>query len=112
DLEMFSRGGLAVLEAIEAQGYDTLNRRPAIGKVKQAGLLGRVLLGQIFSRKPGPAIPRRAGTRPLPPGDAGHAQVGSSDTASLADLAHSYAACWNLAREAHSNFYYAFFLLP
>src|SRR5262249_41400533 len=39
DLEMFSRGGLAVLDAIEAQGYDTLNRRPAISKVKQARLL-------------------------------------------------------------------------
>src|SRR5262249_21584194 len=29
DLEMFSRGGMAVLDAIEAQGYDTLNHRPS-----------------------------------------------------------------------------------
>src|ERR1700751_224650 len=49
DLEMFSRGGIAVLDAIERQGYDTLNRRPAIGKVKQAALLSRVLASQLFS---------------------------------------------------------------
>ena len=89
DLEMFSRGGLAVLDAIEAQGYDTLNRRPAIGKVKQVGLLGRVLLGQIFSRKRGPAMSGTAGTLPLPSGNAGHARVGAADTASGADLTHS-----------------------
>src|SRR5215470_8835803 len=36
DLEMFSRGGLAVLDAIESQGYDTLNHRLSISKAKQA----------------------------------------------------------------------------
>ena len=25
DIEMFSRGGLAILDAIESSGYDTLN---------------------------------------------------------------------------------------
>src|SRR5580765_3086358 len=40
DLEMFSRGGLAVLDAIESQGYDTLHQRPSISKGKQARLLG------------------------------------------------------------------------
>src|SRR5262249_273406 len=33
-------------------------------------------------------------------------------TSNAVDLAHSYGACWNLAWQAHSNFYYAFFLLP
>ncbi len=28
DLEMFSRGGMAVLDAIEEMGYDTLHERP------------------------------------------------------------------------------------
>src|SRR6266566_1097105 len=51
DLEMFSRGGMAVLDAIAASGYDTLNYRPAISKAKQASLLGRVLLSQLFSAK-------------------------------------------------------------
>src|ERR1700756_5094111 len=44
DLEMFSRGGLAVLDAIESAGYDTLHHRPSIGKGTQARLLGRALV--------------------------------------------------------------------
>src|SRR5437899_3680701 len=47
DLEMFSRGGLAVLEAIESIGYDTLHKRPAISKLKQASLLGRTLIKNL-----------------------------------------------------------------
>src|SRR5262249_51212713 len=50
DLEMFSRGGLAVLDAIEAQGFDTLHQRPSIGKGKQAGLLGRTLLAHLAAK--------------------------------------------------------------
>src|SRR5271165_983851 len=48
DLDMFGRGGLAILDAIEAQGYDTLNARPAISKGKQARLLGRAVVTRIF----------------------------------------------------------------
>src|ERR1700674_826474 len=44
DLELFSKGGLAVLDAIEAIGYDTLHRRPSISKGKQVRLLGRALV--------------------------------------------------------------------
>src|SRR5258707_3273785 len=47
DLEMFSRGGVAVLDAIEAMGYDTLHHRPAVSKLKQAGLLGRALVAHL-----------------------------------------------------------------
>src|SRR5258707_2970128 len=50
DLEMFSRGGLAVLDAIEAQGYDTLHQRPSIGKGRQARLLGRTLLSHLATK--------------------------------------------------------------
>src|SRR6202795_4722546 len=60
DLEMFTRGGLAVLDAIESSGYDTLHHRPAIGKGKQARLLGRALVTHLVSRVPktaGPASP-------------------------------------------------------
>src|SRR5271165_5925872 len=39
DLAMFSRGGLAVLDAIEETCYDTLHRRPAVSKAKQVSLL-------------------------------------------------------------------------
>src|SRR5437870_7579170 len=47
DVQMFSRGGLAVLDAIEAIGYDTLHRRPAVNKMKQAALLGRALVAHL-----------------------------------------------------------------
>ena len=47
DIELFSRGGLAVLDAIESSGYDTLHRRPAISRAKQIRLLGRALAGSV-----------------------------------------------------------------
>jgi squalene synthase HpnC len=48
DIELFSRGGLEVLKAIEAMGYNTLQHRPAIGRATQARLLGRALLARLF----------------------------------------------------------------
>jgi phytoene/squalene synthetase len=39
DLELFSRGGMRVLEKIEQQNYDVLARRPAISKFERAQLL-------------------------------------------------------------------------
>src|SRR4029077_8750320 len=52
DLEMFTRGGLAVLDAIESMGYDTLHNRPAVSKFKQATLLGRALVAHLASGNP------------------------------------------------------------
>lgn len=49
DIELFSRGGLAVLEAIEAIGYDTLQHRPALTRSTQARLLGRALISRLFA---------------------------------------------------------------
>ena len=93
DLEMFSRGGIAVLDAIEASGYNTLHHRPSIGKAKQARLLGRALVTHLVARDP-----------KHPAG----AQEPSADHL----LAQSYEECHRIARSSHSNFYYAFFLLP
>ncbi len=39
DLELFSRGGLKVLEKIEQQGYDVLARRPVISRLERVSLL-------------------------------------------------------------------------
>lgn len=50
DLDLFSRGGLRVLEKIERQGYDVLSRRPAISKVERVGLLLGAVTRQAFSR--------------------------------------------------------------
>lgn len=47
DVELFTRGGRAVLDAIESIGYDTLNRRPALDRRLQARLLGRAMVSRI-----------------------------------------------------------------
>jgi len=47
DVELFTRGGCAVLDAIETMGYDTLNRRPALDRRVQARLLGRAVISRI-----------------------------------------------------------------
>lgn len=49
DLELFSRGGLKVLEKIEQQGYNVLRARPAISKVERAGLLLGAITRRAFS---------------------------------------------------------------
>lgn len=41
DILLFSRGGMAVLEAIEQQGYDVLVRRPVISRWKKLRLILR-----------------------------------------------------------------------
>src|SRR6266478_4976276 len=43
DIELFSRGGLAVLDAIELIGYNTLQQRPSLTGVTKLKLLGRAL---------------------------------------------------------------------
>jgi squalene synthase HpnC len=50
DLELFSRGGLRVLEKIERQDYDVLRSRPAISKVERVGLLLGAITRRAFSR--------------------------------------------------------------
>ena len=43
DIDLFSRGGLRVLDKIAAQNYDVLSRRPAISKAERV----RLLLGSL-----------------------------------------------------------------
>ena len=50
ELALFSRGGLAVLEAIEAQGYDTLVRRPTVSDRAKRRLIATTLLGLAARR--------------------------------------------------------------
>jgi len=102
DLEMFSRGGLAVLDAIEAMGYDTLHHRPAVSKAKQVQLLGRTLLTRLTgndAKTEAESSQRLATIMPHPA------------AANLGRLSESYEQCHRVARASHSNFYYAFFLL-
>ena len=52
DLDLFSRGGLEILRAIERSNYDVLSARPAIAKTTRLALLLRALCGKAlpFSR--------------------------------------------------------------
>jgi squalene synthase HpnC len=50
DLELFSRGGMCILDKIEKQGYDVLTRRPRISKVERVGLLLSVIARAPFLR--------------------------------------------------------------
>ncbi len=50
DLELFSRGGLKVLEKIERQNYDVLAARPSVSKIERVGLLLSAITRRAFSR--------------------------------------------------------------
>lgn len=48
DLELFTRGGQAILDAIERQKFDVLSRRPTISKQRKASLAIRALMGKLI----------------------------------------------------------------
>ena len=48
DLDLFSRGGLEILRAIERADYDVLSTRPAIGKRTKLGLALRAVSGKML----------------------------------------------------------------
>jgi len=50
DIDLFSRGGLAILDRIEARGFDVLSSRPALTRWTKIGLLGRALVGLGLAR--------------------------------------------------------------
>jgi squalene synthase HpnC len=49
DLELFSRGGMRILDKIEQQGYDVLSRRPKISKLERVSLLIGTLARVAFA---------------------------------------------------------------
>lgn len=51
DLELFSRGGLEILRAIERQGYAVLGNRPVISKPRKLALVVRAALGKLLGGK-------------------------------------------------------------
>lgn len=46
DVALFSRGGLAILDKIEEQGFDTLSARPTLAKREKLGLFFSTLLSR------------------------------------------------------------------
>lgn len=51
DIELFSRGGQEILNAIEAQGYNVLGNRPAISQSRKLGLVARAAWGKFLRGK-------------------------------------------------------------
>lgn len=47
DIELFTRGGQEILNAIEQQAYDVLARRPVVAHRRKLGLLLRAVLGRL-----------------------------------------------------------------
>jgi squalene synthase HpnC len=113
DIEMFSRGGLAVLDAIESSGYDTLNRRPALTKWTQIRLLTRALAGRAVSneRDEHPITREEISQQPRNESATLVKNVASAEAETIT-VRDSYTECNRIARGAHSSFYLAFFGLP
>jgi squalene synthase HpnC len=53
DLDLFSRGGLEILRAIDRQEYDVLRARPAISKGRKLALLLRALSNKLLAGSAG-----------------------------------------------------------
>jgi len=47
-LDLFRKGGESILDAIQAQDYDTLKRRPEVSKARKARLLAGALWGKVL----------------------------------------------------------------
>jgi squalene synthase HpnC len=50
DVDLFSRGGSAILDRIEASGFDVLSARPALSRWTKLGLLGRAITSMALAR--------------------------------------------------------------
>jgi squalene synthase HpnC len=135
DLEMFTRGGLAILDAIEASGYNTLQHRPSVSKLTQARLLVQTLAVTAFSRGKSAAEPVDALARDKNPSAGPEAppvaasvmselklrpandpqsansfeSVSGKDRAYTDAVRNSYAECNRIARASKSSFYLAFY---
>jgi squalene synthase HpnC len=53
DLELFSRGGQEILNAIERQGFDVLRARPVISKPRKLALVLRAAAGKLLPHSSG-----------------------------------------------------------
>jgi squalene synthase HpnC len=64
DVDLFNRGGLAILDRIEALGYDVLRRRPKLTKLTKVALLTRAL---ALARLPRRLTPPKVAKIPAAP---------------------------------------------
>ena len=52
DIELFTRGGQEILNAIEKQEFDVLSRRPRISKPRKLAIVLRAAAGKLLARSP------------------------------------------------------------
>jgi squalene synthase HpnC len=86
DIDVFSRGGMAILDRIQARGFDVLSARPVLSHWTKLLLLGRAIAGmgmaKIRGRIPEPTIHERS-SEPThfagqPPSDAGEIETATA----------------------------------
>ena len=95
-LELFCKGGNAILDGIEAQDFDVLRGRPVVSRRKKLMLLIRALLGKLQAARTG-------GSSGLTKADRGGMDAWT---------AAAYRFCREVARREAKNFYWAFRVLP
>jgi squalene synthase HpnC len=121
DVALFIQGGLAILDRIRREDYNVWRRRPVVSKLMKLRIMGAAWRSRPHSLR-GNAIstvPRRENQQR---GSMGAPHVGGAEPHAersrvkhgndAFDLTRSYALCERYARDAHSNFYYCFYLLP
>jgi squalene synthase HpnC len=117
DLELFTRGGEAVLDAIERAGNNTLEFRPALSSTTKIRFVGRALLSKLSqsSSPPKPEPPRSGSPVSPEPKKAKRSAPAAASVPSEEEaraIPDSYAECNRIARASRSSFYLAFFGLP
>ena len=109
DLELFSRGGLAILDAIEASGYNTLERRPALTKWTKMRLLSGALASRTFGGSDVHSTTANCVVSSMPAKTSPASAVAPRSISGGDAIRASYAECVRVARESHSSFYLAFY---
>jgi squalene synthase HpnC len=61
DLELFSRGGQEILNAIQRQNFAVLGHRPVISKPRKLALVARAALGKILGKQSGKQVGKELG---------------------------------------------------
>ena len=101
EVSLFAWGGLAILQEIEAVGYDVFSRRPTVSGWTKFGLVLKALATPAVRHGRGSVADEKVA------GGATSAVIGVS----ARNLRQAYAYCQAVARRSSSNFYYAFHLL-
>jgi phytoene synthase len=113
DIELFARGGLTILDKMEALDYNVWHRRPVLNKWDQIRLIGRCTLGHAWhSRSSQGGAVLSPGRAPLA-SQSCYKHGGTAQTVpATRSLSDSYAYCASLARRSAKNFYFSFLALP